>query len=195
MQQTLEELVSALTALPGIGRKTAQRIAFHILKQREVGRDLAAAIGRAEQKLHPCPKCFSLTEDDLCQVCADPARDHSIVCVVEEPSDVITIEQAANHRGLYHVLGGVLSPIDSVGPDELHIRELIDRIASGGISEVIIATNPTVEGEATAAFVGRRLRAVGVRVSRIARGLPVGSDLDLADIDTITRAFEGRREF
>jgi recombination protein RecR len=194
VHKTLDRLVEALTDLPGIGRKTAQRIAFYLLRRRESGRELAAAIAQAEERLHPCPRCLSLTEEPLCPVCADPLRDHSQVCVVEQPGDVLTLEQTGQHRGLYHVLGGVLSPIDDVGPDELHIRELLDRVDAGGITEVIIATNPTVEGEATAVYLSRQLHSAGVRVTRIARGLPVGSDLDLADIETITRAFEGRRD-
>jgi len=194
MQESLDRLVRALAELPGIGPKTAQRIAFYLLKDRDVARDLATAVSGARERLHPCVRCLNLTENELCPVCADPSRDHSTICVVEEPADVLALEQARQHCGAYHVLGGVLSPIDNVGPDELRIRELLDRVAAGGVSEVILATNPTVEGEATAVYIGGRLRSSSVRVTRIARGLPVGSDLDLADIDTITRAFEGRRE-
>jgi recombination protein RecR len=194
MKKTLEQLVDALVQLPGIGRKTAQRIAFYLLKQPDVARTMSDAIVAAVARLHPCPTCFSLTEDEVCDVCADPARDHSIVCVVEDPADVLTIEQSGQHRGSYHVLGGVLSPIDDVGPDDLRIGELVARASAGGVVEVIIATNPTTEGEATAHYVSRQLKASGIRVTRIARGLPVGSDLDLADGETILRAFEGRRD-
>ena len=194
MKRTLDQLVDALVDLPGIGRKTAQRIAFYLLKRPDMAVAMADAIATASATLHACPVCFSLTEDERCSVCADPGRELSIVCVVEEPSDVLTLEQSGQHRGVYHVLGGVLSPIDDVGPDDLHIKELVARVRAGGITEVIVATNPTAEGEATANYVSRQLDTTGVRVTRIARGLPVGSDLDLADGETLHRAFEGRRE-
>jgi recombination protein RecR len=193
LRRSLEQLVAALVKLPGIGRKTAQRIAFYLLKQPDVAREMAESIVEASSKLRPCPVCFSLTEERQCDVCSDPTRDHSLVCVVEEPADVLTLEQSGQHRGAYHVLGGILSPIDNVGPDDLHVKELLAR-AAVGVREVIIATNPTTEGEATAIYVARQLKATGVRVTRIARGLPVGSDLDLADTETILRALEGRRE-
>ena len=193
MRRSLEQLVATLVKLPGIGRKTAQRIAFYLLKQPDVAREMADSIVDASSKLRPCPTCFSLTEEQQCDVCSDPSRDHSIVCVVEEPADVLTLEQSGQHRGAYHVLGGILSPIDNVGLDDLHVKELVAR-AAAGVREVIIATNPTTEGEATAIFVAEQLKPTGVRVTRIARGLPVGSDLDLADTETILRALEGRRE-
>ncbi len=193
MKRSLEQLVASLVRLPGIGRKTAQRIAFYLLKQPDVAREMADSIVEASSKLRPCPICFSLTEEQQCEICSDPSRDHSMVCVVEEPADVLTLEQSGQHHGAYHVLGGVLSPIDNVGPDDLHLKELLARAASG-ISEVIIATNPTTEGEATAIYIAEQLKTTGVRVTRIARGLPVGSDLDLADTETILRALEGRRE-
>ncbi len=193
MKRSLEQLVASLVKLPGIGRKTAQRIAFYLLKQPDVAREMADSIVEASSKLRPCPICFSLTEEQQCDVCSDPTRDHSVVCVVEEPADVLTLEQSGQHRGAYHVLGGILSPIDNVGPDDLHVKELLARAASG-VREVIIATNPTTEGEATAIYVAEQLKTTGVRVTRIARGLPVGSDLDLADTETILRALEGRRE-
>ncbi len=194
MKRSLDELVTALTELPGIGRKTAQRIAFYLLKRPDSARQLATAINTAINRLHPCSICHSLTEDDPCSICSDASRDHSIVCLVEEPADVLTLEQSGQHRGVYHVLGGVLSPIDDIGPDDLHIKELIARVRSGTIAEIIIATNPTTEGEATAVYISQQLRDTPVRVTRIARGLPVGSDLELADAPTISRAFEGRRE-
>ena len=193
MKRSLEQLVAALVRLPGIGRKTAQRIAFYLLKQPDVAKEMADSIVTASSKLRPCPVCFSLTEDELCEVCSDPTRDHSIICVVEEPADVLTLEQSGQHRGTYHVLGGILSPIDNIGPDDLHVKELLGR-ATSGVREVVVATNPTTEGEATAIYVARQLKATGVRVTRIARGLPVGSDLDLADSETILRALEGRHE-
>jgi recombination protein RecR len=195
MRKSLDRLINALVELPGIGRKTAQRIALHLLRGRDDGaRELAQAVTEALERLHACPCCFSLTENELCEVCADTNRDHSLTCVVEEPGDVLTLEQSGRYRGTYHVLGGVLSPVDNVGPDDLHVRELLERIAKGDIAEVIIATNPTTEGEATAVYVGRQLKDTGVIVTRIARGLPVGSDLELADTETISRAFEGRKE-
>ena len=193
MKRSLEQLVASLVRLPGIGRKTAQRIAFYLLKQPDVAREMADSIVQASSKLRPCPICFSLTEEQECDVCSDPTRDQSVVCVVEEPADVLTLEQSGQHRGAYHVLGGILSPIDNVGPDDLHVKELLARAASG-VREVIIATNPTTEGEATAIYVAEQLRTTGVRVTRIARGLPMGSDLNLADTETILRALEGRRE-
>jgi recombination protein RecR len=193
LKRSLEQLVASLVRLPGIGRKTAQRIAFYLLKQPDVAREMANSIVEASSKLRPCPICFSLTEEQQCDVCSDPTRDHSVICVIEEPADVLTLEQSGQHRGAYHVLGGILSPIDNIGPDDLHVKELLARAASG-VREVIIATNPTTEGEATAIYVAEQLRTTGVRVTRIARGLPVGSDLDLADTETILRALEGRRE-
>ncbi|MEO0085790.1 MAG: recombination mediator RecR [candidate division WOR-3 bacterium] len=194
MPEPLDRLVAALAELPGIGQKTAQRIAFFLLRDRATARELAGAVTAAEERLHICPVCFGFTESTTCAICADEQRDGSVVCVVEEPADILTLEQSGQHRGTYHVLGGVLSPIDDVGPDKLHIRELLTRAGKGSIREVIIATNPTVEGEATAVYLARQLKTCGVRVTRIARGLPVGSDLDLADVETISRAFEGRRE-
>ena len=159
----------------------------------DVAREMADSIVEASSKLRPCPICFSLTEEQQCNVCSDPTRDHSVVCVVEEPADVLTLEQSGQHRGAYHVLGGILSPIDNVGPDDLHVKELLERAASG-VREVIIATNPTVEGEATALYLVRELRRYGVLITRLAMGLPVGSDLDFADQVTIKKALEGRTE-
>jgi recombination protein RecR len=195
MKESLDRLINALIELPGIGRKTAQRIALHLLRDRDdEARNLVRALTDARERLHPCPRCFSLTEGELCSVCSSSNRDHSLVCVVEETGDVLTLEQAGQYRGTYHVLGGVLSPIDNVGPDELHIAELLTRATTEGICEIIIATNPTTEGEATAVYLARKLKPVGSLVTRIARGLPVGSDLELADGETLARAFEGRRE-
>ena len=185
-------LVDRLSGLPGIGKKTAQRLAFHIMK---MGRDdalaLAGAIVEVKEKVTHCSVCFNLTETDPCPVCADERRDHSTVCIVEHPSDVNAIEKSGIYRGVYHVLGGALSPLDNVGPDDLRIDELTGRIESG-VSEVILATNPTVEGEATATYIADLLGSKNVSVTRIARGLPVGSDLELADKVTLTRSFEGR---
>jgi recombination protein RecR len=195
VKKSLDQLVDTLVDLPGIGRKTAQRIAFYLLKQPETAREMADAIVAASSRLHACPACYNLTEDAQCAVCADAGRERRLVCVVEEPSDVLTVERSGQYRGVYHVLGGVLSPIDDVGPDDLRVRELVERVRTGGVDEVIIATNPTTEGEATAVYVGRQLKELPTRITRIARGLPVGSDLDLADGETILRAFEGRREY
>lgn len=185
-------LVERLSGLPGIGKKTAQRLAFHIMK---MGRDdalaLAGAIVDVKEKVTHCSICFNLTETDPCTVCADERRDRSTVCVVEHPSDVNAIEKSDVYCGVYHVLGGALSPLDNVGPGDLRIEELTRRI-EGGIVEVIIATNPTVEGEATANYIAGLMGNMGVNVTRIARGLPVGSDLELADKVTLSRSFEGR---
>jgi recombination protein RecR len=194
MRRSLGRLVDALVGLPGIGRKSAQRIAFHLLKDQGGAAELGEAMSEARRLLHTCPGCFGLAEDELCDICSDPGRDHTQVCVVEEPSDVLAFEQAGLFRGIYHVLGGVLSPIDDVGPDDLHLAELVSRVTAGGTQEVIVATNPTTEGEATAVYIARVLRSSGARVTRIARGLPVGADIELADVETITRSYEGRRE-
>ena len=196
MQQNrvVDTLVEKLSGLPGIGKKTAQRLTFFIMKlEREEALSLARAIVDVKEKVIHCSRCFNLTEVDPCGICADPRRDHTMICVVENPSDVNAIEKAGVYRGAYHVLGGALSPLDNVGPDDLHVRELIDRLGDT-VTEVIIATNPTVEGEATASFLAGEFDGTGVRVTRIARGLPVGSDLELADQVTLTRSFEGRRE-
>ena len=195
MKKSLNRLLEALTTLPSIGPKTAQRIALYLLRnENDLAGELIQSITQACNRLHPCPRCFNLTEDELCEVCSNPARDHSIVCVVEEPGDVLTLEKSGRYRGAYHVLDGVVSPIDNIGPDELHIKELLNRITPEHIREVIIATNPTTEGEATAVYLARQLHSTGVLITRIARGLPVGSDLELADGETIARALEGRRE-
>ncbi len=194
MKRSLERLVQALVKLPGIGPKTAQRIAFYLLKQNSIGKELVEAVIEAGTKLRPCSVCFSLDEADRCAVCTDPGRDQGLICVVENPADVLTLEQSGQHRGTYHVLGGALSPIDGVGPEHLHVAELLARAGSGTVREVIIATNPTTEGEATAVYLARQLHPLHLKVTRIARGLPVGSDLDLADGETLSRAFEGRRE-
>ncbi len=195
MRKSLDRLIETLVALPGIGPKTAQRIALYLLRTRNgLAGELVEAVTQAQDRLHPCPRCFSLTEDELCDVCSDLSRDQSLICVVEETGDVLTLEHSGRYRGSYHVLGGVLSPIDDVGPDDLQINGLMDRLASGQVREVIIATNPTTEGEATAVYLANRLRPADVLVTRIARGLPVGSDLELADGETILRALEGRQQ-
>ena len=187
-----DTLVTRLSGLPGIGKKTAQRLAFHIMKQdRDEAIGLSRAIEDVKNKVHHCLVCYNLTETDPCPICSDMKRDQSHICVVENPSDVNAIEKAGIYRGVYHVLGGALSPLDNIGPDELHIHGLEKRL-DGAIEEVIIATNPTVEGEATAAYIANLLDDHPVRVTRIARGLPVGGDLELADKVTLARSLEGR---
>ncbi|RKY60676.1 MAG: recombination protein RecR [Candidatus Latescibacterota bacterium] len=190
----VERLISEFSKLPGIGRKTAQRLTFFLLKEeRERVLSLAEAIVALKDRVRYCSVCFNITEQDPCAICRDPRRQHDIICVVEEPSDLMAIERLGVYKGVYHVLGGVLSPLDGIGPEDLHIRELLERLKEG-VKEVILATNPTVEGEATALYISRLIRPLGVKISQIARGLPVGGDIELADEMTLTRAFEGRRE-
>ena len=199
----IDDLAGELAKLPGIGRKTALRLTYHLLKQSpEQSRRLADALTTLAERVRPCERCFNLTEDVLCSICRDSRRDPALLCAVEEASDIGAIERAGEFRGYYHVLGGRLSPLDGVGPEDLTIDRLVDRVASGEIREVILATNPSLEGEATALYVQRQLAAVvrdragtaGVTVTRIARGLPVGSDLEYADGVTIAQALAARRE-
>lgn len=195
MVKTLDRLINELVKLPGIGSKTAQRITFFLLKTNsEFAENLAKAIADAKHNLHFCSVCFNLTEDDRCDVCKDSNRDRALLCVVEDASDIMAIERSRQYNGLYHVLGGVLSPLDHIGPDELKIRELLSRLNQEKITEVVIATNPTTEGEATAFYLAKLIKPLGIKVTRIARGLPIGSDLDLADDVTVSKAIEGRRE-
>lgn len=191
----IDELVGELARLPGIGRKTALRLAFHLLKQPEDdSRRLARSIVDVREKVKPCGRCGNLSEQDPCGICTSSRRDLATVCVVEEASDIMAIERTGEYRGLYHVLGGRLSPLDGIGPSELNLRPLLDRVGAGGVAEVVLATNASVEGEATALYVGRILSPLGVRVTRLARGLPVGGDLEYADGVTIAEALNGRRE-
>jgi recombination protein RecR len=191
---SVERLVTELARLPGIGPRSAQRLAFHLMKvPEERPRALARAIGDMVERLRPCRECFSFAEDDLCPICADPRRDTSLLCVVEEPSAIIPIERTHEFRGRYHVLGGALSPIDGVDPEHLHIEELVARIARDEIAELVIATNPTMSGEATALYLADLVRG-RVRVTRLASGLPVGADLEHADELTLGRALLGRTE-
>lgn len=193
----IDDLASELAKLPGIGRKTALRLTYHLLKQApEQSRRLAHALTTLADRVRPCARCFNLTEDDECAICRDPRRDAALLCAVEEPSDIGAIERAGEYRGRYHVLGGRLSPLDGVGPEDLRIGELVARVREGGIREVILATNPSLEGEATALYLQRQLAGLGgeVRVTRIARGLPVGGDLEYADGVTIAQALSARRE-
>ncbi len=191
----LEQLITELKKLPGIGNKSAQRMAFHLLKSRsEDSEALARAILEVQRQVTHCSRCFHITEQDPCKYCTDPARDASMICVVEEPSNVLAIDRTGNYRGLYHVLLGRLSPLQGIGPEDLKIQELLERLKEGSPQEVILATNPTVEGEATAVYISRLIKPLGVRVSRLAMGLPVGSDLEYTDQVTIQKAMEGRRE-
>ena len=190
-----DRLVAELARLPGVGRRAAQTMVLDILKmpQEEAVR-LARLILEVKKKTRACASCFNLTEEELCPVCADPARDRGLLCVVEEPHDLAAIEKARSYRGLYHVLGGVLSPLEGIGPDELRIRELLGRIRGGEVREVLIATNPTLEGEATALYLGKQLKGLGVAVTRLARGVPVVGELEFLDEMTLAKAIENRSE-
>jgi recombination protein RecR len=190
----IDELTQELARLPGIGRKTAVRLTYHLLKRpAEEVRRLARSLETAIERVHACSVCGNLTESEPCELCSSPRRDASSICVVEEASDIMVIERTGEYRGLYHVLGGHLSPLDGVGPEELNIKPLLGRLGNG-VSEVIVATNPSVEGEATALYLQRVIQPSGVRITRLARGLPVGGDLEYADGVTIAQAFAGRRE-
>ncbi len=190
----VQELIDELGRLPGVGPKSAQRIAFHLLAEDPVDvQRLVTALTEVKARVRFCTTCGNVAEQEQCRICRDPRRDVTQVCVVEESKDVVAIERTREFRGRYHVLGGAISPIDGVGPDDLRIRELMVRLADGAITEVIIATDPNLEGEATAAFLARMLRPMGLRVTRLASGLPVGGDLEYADEVTLGRAFEGRR--
>ena len=193
--EPLARLIEQLQKLPGIGAKSAQRLAFHILRvPREDAERLCAAVQDVKDRVANCSICHQITETDPCRFCADEARDHQVICVVEEPQNVAAIEKTREFKGTYHVLMGALSPLQGVGPDDLKIRGLIERVGQGHVREVILATNPTVEGEATAIYLARLLKPLGVRVTRIATGIPVGSDLEYADEITMGKAMEGRRE-
>lgn len=181
--------------MPGIGRKSAQRLAFYVLGlPRDKAQEFAAAIIEASEKIKKCPVCQNLTDGELCPICAQQGRDATTICVVADPQDILAFERTKEYRGVYHVLHGLISPMDGVGPDQLHIRELIARIGEGGVAEIIMATNPTVEGEATATYLARLLGPMGVKVTRLAYGIPVGGNLEYADEVTLYRALEGRRE-
>jgi recombination protein RecR len=191
---SVENLVAQLTRLPGVGQRTAQRLAFHVLRApKEEALALAAAIEEVKERVRFCRECGNLTEEEVCAICRDTRRDHSLICVVEQPVDLISVERTAEYRGLYHVLGGALSPIDGVEPSDLRIDELLRRVERNGVEEVVLATNPNMTGEATAAYIADRLRG-RVRVTRLASGLPVGGDLEYADEVTLGRALSGRRE-
>jgi recombination protein RecR len=195
LPESLQQLIDQFKRLPGIGSKSAQRLAFHVLRTpREDAERLCDAIRQVKDRVTYCTICSNITDIDPCGICADEGRDRRSICVVEEPQNVNVIEKTGGHRGTYHVLMGAISPLSGVGPDDLKIKGLLARIAEGGVDEIILATNPTVEGEATAIYLARLLKPLGARVTRIAMGIPVGSDLEYADDLTMTRALEGRRE-
>jgi len=195
LPEPLARLVEQLQKLPGIGAKGAQRLAFHILKNpRDEAERLCDAIREVKERVTYCSTCNNITDQDPCVFCTNPSRDQRVICVVEEPQNVSVVEKTREFRGVYHVLMGALSPLHGVGPDDLKITGLLSRVGNGGVEEIILATNPTVEGEATALYLARLLKPLGVRVTRIAMGIPVGSDLEYADEVTMSRAMEGRRE-
>jgi len=191
----LSRLIELLAKMPGIGEKTAARLAFFILRgETSYARDLAAAVASVKEETRFCSVCFAFTETDPCTICTDERRDATLLCVVEEPSDVVAVERAHGFRGRYHCLHGAISPLDGRGPEQLHITELVRRLGTETIHEVVVATNPTVEGEATAVYLARLIKPLGVTVSRIAHGIPVGGNLEYADQVTLGRAIEGRRQ-
>jgi len=190
----VQDLIDELGRLPGIGPKSAQRIAFHLLAADPADvRRLAAALTEVKEKVRFCRSCFNVAQAELCRICADPRRDDSLICAVEQSKDVVAIERTREFRGRYHVLGGAINPIAGVGPDDLHIRELVARLADGTVTELILATDPNTEGEVTASYLARQIGPMGLRVTRLASGLPMGGDLEWADEVTLGRAFEGRR--
>lgn len=191
----LERLAEQFGRLPGIGSKTAQRLAFYVLGlPQEEAENFAQAIVDAKREVKTCPRCQNLTDQELCPICSDPQRDQGLICVVAEPRDLVAMERAREYRGVYHVLHGVISPLNHVGPDDIRIRELLSRVSAGSVREVIMATNPDTEGEATAMYISRLLRPLEVKVTRLAYGVPVGSQLEYADEVTLLRALEGRQE-
>jgi recombination protein RecR len=193
--EPVARLIEALQKLPGIGPKTAQRLTFFLLKRpAEEVSALSEALVGVKSRISHCSTCFNVTEENPCRICRDPARDQRALCVVEEPNDLLAMERTGEFRGRYHVLLGALSPLDGIGPEDIRVRELLKRLETPGVEEVIVATNPNVEGEATAIYLAKLLRPLGVRVTRIARGLPVGGDLEYADEVTLSKAFQGRRE-
>ena len=192
----LERLIAELAKLPGVGRKTAQRFAFHILKSQ--ASDVAALVGalsELRERIHPCAVCLNLAEAETCPICADPRRERTVVCVVEQAANIVSLERTNAFRGVYHVLGGALSPLKDIGPDDLNIRRLVERVQHDGLREVILATSPTVEGEATAVYLARLLKPLNVPTTRLAQGLPAGADLEFTDNVTIQRALENRRDY
>ena len=192
---SFERLLLELEKMPGVGRKTAQRLAFHILRLPDAeAEEMAKAILEVKKNTKPCSVCFSITEADPCAICSDPRRDSSVLCVVEQPSDVLALERTNEYKGKYHVLMGVISPLEGLRPEDLRIKELLARLQSGSVREIIMGTNPDLEGEATALYLSKLIKPLGLKVTRIARGLPAGGDLEYADQVTLTRALEGRKE-
>ncbi len=195
LSQKHEKLVEAFKKLPGIGRKTALRLAFYLLKTAdEEALQLSKAIKEAKEGIRFCPRCGNITEHDICEVCADPSRDTALLCIVEEPMDLYSLEKADFYNGLYHVLGGALSPLDGIGPADLSIEELVNRVKDGSFREMIIATNPDTEGEATALYIAKIMRPYKIKITRIATGIPMGSNIDYADSITLSRSFKSRGE-
>ncbi|MBQ6662061.1 MAG: recombination protein RecR [Firmicutes bacterium] len=193
--RALGKLIHELSRLPGIGEKTAQRLAFHVLALPEgEAESLADAIVEAKRSLKYCSVCGNLTDQDPCAICSDPTRDRAVICVVENPRDVLAMERIREYHGLYHVLNGVISPMDGIGPEDINLRSLVVRLQGSDVKELIMATNPNLEGEATAMYIARLLKPVGIRISRIANGIPIGGDLEYADSETLLKAMEGRRE-
>jgi len=191
----VQDLIDELGRLPGVGPKSAQRIAFHLLKlPKQDALRLARSITEVKDRVSFCTRCFNIAEGDECGICADPRRDATVICVVEEPRDIVAVEKTGEFKGRYHVLQGALSPIEGIGPDQIRVKELLGRLDDEGITEIILCTNPNIEGETTAMYIGRLLKPLGLRVTRIASGLPVGGDLEYADELTLGRALEGRRE-
>ncbi len=191
----IDRLTAEFARLPGIGRKTALRLVFHLMKRpKEEALRLSSSIRDVADNIRPCGRCGNFAEADLCEICSSPGRDASLICIVEEAYDVGAIERAGQYRGVFHVLGGRLSPLDGIGPEELSIQQLLERVASDGVQEVIVATNASVEGEATAVYLENAIRPLGAKVTRLARGIPVGSDLEYVDGTTIAEALAGRRE-
>jgi recombination protein RecR len=191
----ISRLIEEFEKLPGIGHKTAQRLAFYVLGMpEEKANNFARAIVESKKKIHFCKECYNLTDLEICPICADPRRDKSVICVVEEPKDIISMERTHEFRGVYHVLHGAISPTNEIGPDQIRIRELLGRLSNAAVSEVILATNPNIEGEATAVYIARLIKVLGVKTTRLAHGIPVGGNLEYADEVTLARSLEGRRE-
>lgn len=193
--QSVSNLIEELSKLPGIGPKSAQRLAFHLLKiSPEEAKELAEAIIQVKNKVRFCKICFNVTDQETCEYCKNPKRDDSVICIVQEPRDIVALEKTGEFRGRYHVLQGAISPIDGMGPEDIRVKELLERIKNGTVKEIIIATNPNAEGEATAMYISKLTKPLGIKVTRIASGLPVGGDLEYADEVTLGKALEGRRE-
>lgn len=192
---SLQKLINELTRLPGVGPKAAQRLAFYLMTApRDTAQELAASLSEARGSVHACPRCGNFTDSELCPICSDPHRDQGLLCIVESVADIISMERAHNYNGLYHVLGGAISPMEGIGPDKLNLRGLGERLRSGQIREIIMATNPTVEGEATALYLAKKIQPLGIKISRIAHGMPVGGNLAYADEATLALAIDGRQE-